>query len=292
MGKRLALLICFAALIAAEPASAAYPGSDGRIAFTRPDGYIYTVKPDATGLIRLGLGTQPSWSPDGTRIAFVRNGDIWAMAANGSNPQRVTTSKATESDPTWSSDGSTIAFASTRGTGGIYALHSTQPYGTAVLFEATPYNQYAPSVDLDLSWATNGWVYFTRYSSSGGSFCDDSRSTMRVNPIDGTTERIVLWGIEPDPRPRSGGLVYALDETTVDCQGVGGIYISRIDGTNPQVVTPNRTGPPPADSDPVFAPSGSWIAFQRGRYLYLVKPDGTKLHRLILGRTPSWQPIP
>ena len=57
-----------------------------------------------------------SWSPDGTKIAFVsnRNGgaEIFVMNADGSNPVQLThtNSGLSNSQLTWSPDGSKIAF--------------------------------------------------------------------------------------------------------------------------------------------------------------------------------------
>jgi Tol biopolymer transport system component len=53
-------------------------------------------------------GSPPS-APTG-QIAFVRDGDIWVMDADGGNARRLTTSAKAEGNPTWSPDGSTIAY--------------------------------------------------------------------------------------------------------------------------------------------------------------------------------------
>src|SRR4029450_7144841 len=61
--------------------------------------------------------SQPDWSPNGRRIAFVRrNGrqsDIWVMNRDGSGKRRLTpTEYPSEHSPDWSPDGRKIAFTS------------------------------------------------------------------------------------------------------------------------------------------------------------------------------------
>ena len=59
------------------------------------------------------------WSPDGTKIAFVRfyggAGEIFVMNADGSGQTNLTNDPANDGDPTWSPDGSKIAFTTNRG---------------------------------------------------------------------------------------------------------------------------------------------------------------------------------
>ncbi len=58
---------------------------------------------------------EPSWSPDGSRIAFASqrsgNFDIYVMNADGTDTRKVTSTKQNDSHPTWSSSGQTLAFA-------------------------------------------------------------------------------------------------------------------------------------------------------------------------------------
>jgi Tol biopolymer transport system component len=85
----------------------------GKIAFQSnradPANEIYVMKADGTGVTRLtrspGDDRSPSWSPDGTRIAFesTRDGnyEIYTMNADGTGPQRLTQNAALDRQPDW-----------------------------------------------------------------------------------------------------------------------------------------------------------------------------------------------
>jgi Tol biopolymer transport system component len=91
------------------------PGITG-IAYSR----IYLVNADGSDLRTVSdPATQgdiaPSWSPDGRRLAFVRNEDgyssqIWVMDADGANQHQVSHYLRLAQHPLWSPDGKWIAF--------------------------------------------------------------------------------------------------------------------------------------------------------------------------------------
>ena len=73
----------------------------------------------ATGaLADLGPGFVPKWSPDGTRLTFIRDAadevDIYVMDADGGNVVQVTDDPAFDTFPIWSPDGKTILFMTGR----------------------------------------------------------------------------------------------------------------------------------------------------------------------------------
>jgi dipeptidyl aminopeptidase/acylaminoacyl peptidase len=62
--------------------------------------------------------TEPRWSPDGSRLAFVserepkKKGQLYVMPADGGEPARVTDLKNGATHPVWSPDGARLAFIS------------------------------------------------------------------------------------------------------------------------------------------------------------------------------------
>jgi dipeptidyl aminopeptidase/acylaminoacyl peptidase len=83
---------------------------------------LWVVNVDGTGLVNLTAGIDasmtdkrsPSWSPGGSRIAFIGavNGQhkVWTMNANGTSPVQLTRDAGFDSSPTWAPDGQRIAF--------------------------------------------------------------------------------------------------------------------------------------------------------------------------------------
>jgi hypothetical protein len=88
-------------------------------------GSIYTLAIDgSSGPVRLtnrsaGSDADPTWSPDGSMIAFRRrvgsdNFDVYVMRSDGSGVRPVATGPAVEEKPTWSPDGSQLMIISNR----------------------------------------------------------------------------------------------------------------------------------------------------------------------------------
>jgi Tol biopolymer transport system component len=119
---RIAMLttLALAAGLAAysAPALAAFPGVDGQIAFSSNRdtgaGDIYTVRPGqpTQRLTTSTSSSDPAYSPDGTKVAFVTAGNqIAVMNYDGTGTVALTSSATAKQQPTWSPDGSRIAYA-------------------------------------------------------------------------------------------------------------------------------------------------------------------------------------
>ena len=143
------LLASIMLVLAATSADAAFPGGDGKIAFSK-DNYrqgvsgIFTVAPEGGSQERIGpeFGYSPSWSADGQKLVFVGfsgenerdfTSDIFVMNADGSGLQRVTTGRAYEESPSFFPDGQRIAFVRyTRDSADIYTKTIGVPRATRV----------------------------------------------------------------------------------------------------------------------------------------------------------------
>jgi Tol biopolymer transport system component len=127
------VLVLVLVLVNPQPAKAAFPGQNGRIAFAsnrdglpnNPYNYdIFTISSTGTGLNprtnNPAFDTEPAYSPNGSKIAFASRPqggtwDIWTVNTTGTpNLTRITNNPANDRDPNWSPDGSRIVFSSDR----------------------------------------------------------------------------------------------------------------------------------------------------------------------------------
>jgi dipeptidyl aminopeptidase/acylaminoacyl peptidase len=97
------------------------PPLDGRIAFSGDHvglPYVYVANADGSGITPVTSGREPTWSPNGRKIAFARwlydsigPPGVYLMDADGSNETWL----AAGYDPGWSPDGTRIAFTGNEG---------------------------------------------------------------------------------------------------------------------------------------------------------------------------------
>jgi Tol biopolymer transport system component len=87
------------------------------MAVSTADGALLIGRSDGTGLTSIGEFPAPlTWAPDGSRFGFIRNGDFWTAAIDGSDVRNVTSFPfGGASDASWSPDGSWVAVVVGRG---------------------------------------------------------------------------------------------------------------------------------------------------------------------------------
>lgn len=140
---------------------------------------IFVVEPDGTRqqLTHMENGaSDPTWSPDGTQIAFAgtrpRPGDPWpdsdifVMDADGSRIRRFAWTREGDGHPDWSPDGSRIAFHSRSVSGGI-------PGGSLWLASVPTRSltrltgSHTPRAKIDPAWSADGrWIAYGEIARS------------------------------------------------------------------------------------------------------------------------------
>ncbi len=230
-----------------------------------------------------GMDVEPSWSPDGNRIAFATSDssgqdfDIATMSPNGTNRKRITSGAAWDEKPAWSPNGKWIAFSSDRdGNFDIYLVH---PNGTG-LHSLTS----STCEDTDPSWSPDGsQIAFT---SRRGGF-----PHVWVMKADGTGKHKLLaarGGRRPGhPTARRSP---SSETTTATTRSTRSTPRAR---TSTQLTA--NTGI--ADDNPTWSPDSSMVAFSSNRMsdgdIFEMRDDGSDVHVLVSGvwtdDAPAWR---
>lgn len=196
-----------------------------------------------------GLDLGPTWSPDGTKIAFSsrRNGsanpEIYVMNADGSNQTRLTNNSFEDDDPKWTRSGDRITFNSSRnGKASIFAIN---PDGS---------NEQKIVDGLQPDWAPDGHrIAFSDqdplFESTLAIYLSDEQGANRVRlTSNGTVESAApAWQTlgGPTPPPPPPPTTFTVTGTVVDNSGVSGavpgITIT-LSGSSSQSTTTDATG--------------------------------------------------
>lgn len=107
------------------------------------------------------LEQSAEWSPDGSRLVYSKNGDIYVASSNGKNARKLTSGRSIDVSPTWSPDGGSIAFVSDRSGGPQIYVMSAGGGGVRGI-TSSGYN-------TDPSWSPNSRVNKIAYVNVSGS---------------------------------------------------------------------------------------------------------------------------
>ena len=238
----LALLSGVVALSGSNPAGAGqFPGTNGKIAYAKRISScfclnIWVMNADGSGDTQLtfpGAGNIsnnfPSWSPDGTRIAFVSdrdgNAEVYVMNADGSGQTRLTNSPESDGRPSWSPDGTRIAFESDRdGSPEVYVMNADGSGQTNITNN--------PSFDGSPSWSPDG----TRIA-----FASDRDGNYEVYVMNaagtGQTRLTTSIGYYPSWSPDGTRIAFASNR-----DGNSEVFVMNADGTGQTRVTTTAGG--------------------------------------------------
>jgi Tol biopolymer transport system component len=236
-----------------------------------PEGGLFAVKDrHLNQLTENPADTEPSFSADGHTIAFVREGDVYAMRADGSGQKRLTSGAELDSRPLVSPNGKIVVFERQTAAGAPRDLYTVSVNGGGV-------HAIGSSVadEHEASFSPDGrTVAFVRTSAASGGSNDDIYT---VRPSGAKLRRLTRTaGLdEYAPNVLNETIVYSRGENSEGPSAYADVYKMDMKGKHAKKVI---AGAGSAYVEDVTA-NGRTILFRRDQGLW-VKQIGGKGRKL------------
>lgn len=300
-------------------------GGLGRIAYMRPSPesgseHIYVITPDGKSEININeeadLATYsgPSWSPDGTQIAFASdrsgnaNYNIYVMNIDGSNLRAIVEDSGGDFAPSWSPDGQKILFQAWRSNESRWDIYVVNVDGSG---EQVLINTKLDTVALDeqlATWSPDG-SKIAFQAGRAGLGTDiyvanaDGSGVTRLTPGNGRSNAAPAWSPDGSKIAFQSNLHQAvvLGSPIAEYE----LYVMDADGSNRTRLTFDG-GANSQIEKPTWSPDGSQIAFEYTTVfdaaavpfttIVVMDVDGSNIYGVPNmargGKYPRWSPVP
>jgi len=233
--------------------------------FAVKDGKLNQLTEDPTD-------TEPAFSPDGRAIAYVRDGDVFSVRADGSGLRRLTSGTELDSAPVVSPNGKVVVYERRSISGAPADLYSVSALGgNAKRLTDTPDD------DREASFSTDGRaiVFVRSVAETGGGTADDVYS-MRPSGIN--QARLTRTGRidEFSPRYFAGGIIYSRGESGEGPSAYADVYTAKRNGRKAKALI---AGAGSAYVEDVTA-DGHTVLFRRDQGLWVKRIGAGKARKI------------